>query len=190
VQRGPLLLSISHSIYAERTRDPDVSPPRVGRSVRCSVRGVWVSADALQRMIVSGGRWPEERAMSAEAKSQLRLRLRNACMLGLSFVAAGFTAVVDDIVIGSRVEDLLEELGGRRFVFVMLTPRLDVVREREWGRGTRLWEAWDWLDDEIRTRTRRIGLWLDNSDQTPEQTVDEILHRGWTKGLVEARDSL
>jgi hypothetical protein len=150
-------------------------------------RGAWVSADALQRMIVSGGRWPEGPTMSTEAERQLRLRLEHACLLGLSFVDAGFTAVVDDIVIGSRVEDLLDQLTGRRFIFVMLTPRPDVVRQRELGRGTRLWEQWEWLDDEIKSRTRRIGLWLDNSEQTPEETVDAILRRAWTEGLVEVR---
>src|SRR5438034_8411511 len=111
----------------------------VARELASSLdRGAWVSADALQEMIVSGRRWPERREMSPEAALQLRLRLRNACLLGLSFVAAGFSAVVDDIVVGSRVDDLLAELAGHRFVFVMLTPRPEVVRERERGRGTRL----------------------------------------------------
>ncbi len=148
--------------------------------------GAWVSADLLQKMIVSGGRWPEGAAMSDTAERQLWLRLRHACRLGQSFVANGITAVVDDIVIGSRVDELLEHLAGERFVFVMLTPRLDVIRERERGRGTALWEQWEWLDDEIRTKTRRIGLWLDSSEQTPDETVDEIVARGWTEGLVEA----
>jgi predicted kinase len=147
-------------------------------------RGAWVSADALQEMIVSGGRWPEKREMSPEAARQLRLRLRNACQLGLSFVAAGFSAVVDDIVIGGRVDDLLEELAGHRFVFVMLTPRPEVVRAREEGRGTRLWEEWAWLGEEIEQRTRRIGLWIDTSEQTAEETVEAILARGWTEGMV------
>jgi predicted kinase len=149
-------------------------------------RGAWVSADALQKMIVAGGRWPEGATMSADAERQLRLRLTHACLLGQSFVAAGITAVVDDIVIGSRLDDLLEDLAGQRFVFVMLTPRLDVVRERERGRGTSLWEQWEWLDDEVRTKTQRIGLWIDNSDQTPDETVDTILARAWTDGLVDA----
>jgi predicted kinase len=149
-------------------------------------RGAWVSADALQRMIVSGGRWPEGETMSGDAERQLWLRLHHACLLGRSFVAAGISAVIDDIVIGTRLDDLLGMLAGERFVFVMLTPRLEVVRQREQGRGTALWQQWEWLDDEIRTRTRRIGLWLDNSDQTPEETVDEILARAWTEGLVTA----
>jgi hypothetical protein len=68
----------------------------------------------------------------------------------------------------------------------MLTPRLEIVRERERGRGTALWEQWEWLDDEVRTKTARIGLWLDNSDQSPDETVDEIVARGWTEGLVQA----
>jgi len=149
-------------------------------------RGAWVGADALQKLIVSGGRWPEAAEMSTDAERQLRLRLKHACLLGRSFVEAGFTAVIDDIVVGSRVEHLLEELDGQRFVFVMLTPRPEVVRQREHGRGTRLWQEWGWLDDEIRTHTRRIGLWLDSSDQTPEETVEAILTRAWTEGVVDA----
>ena len=148
--------------------------------------GAWISADALQKMIVSGGVWPAADAYSGTAERQLWLRLKNACLLGQSFVANGISAVIDDIVIGSRLDELLLHLAGEQFVFVMLTPRLDVVRERERGRGTALWEQWEWLDDELRTKTRRIGLWLDSSDQTPDETVDEIVARAWTDGLVEA----
>jgi chloramphenicol 3-O-phosphotransferase len=149
-------------------------------------RGAWVSSDALQQMIVSGGRWPEGAEMSPDAEAQLRLRLRNACLLARSFADAGVTAVVDDIVIGERVEQLLEEMAGRRFVFVMLLPRREMVRERERGRGTALWRDWEWLDDVIRQETRRIGLWLDTSEMTPEETADAIVARGWAEGLVEA----
>ena len=148
--------------------------------------GAWVSADLLQKMIVSGGCWPEGPAMSADAERQLWLRLHHACLLGRSFVANGITAVVDDIVIGTRVDQLLEMLAGQTFVFVMLIPRLEVIREREHGRGTALWHQWEWLDDEIRTRTQRIGLWLDTSELSVEQTVDEILARAETEGLVTA----
>jgi hypothetical protein len=46
----------------------------------------------------------------------------------------------------------------------------------------------DWpvadLGAEFRAGTPRIGLWLDNSDQTPEQTVEEILARAWTEGRI------
>jgi hypothetical protein len=64
-------------------------------------------------------------------------------------------------------------------------PRAEVVRERERGRGTALWTEWEWLIEEIEQRTRRLGLWLDTSEQTPDETVAEILRRAWTEGAVE-----
>jgi chloramphenicol 3-O-phosphotransferase len=134
-------------------------------------------------MIISGGEWPsaetidEHGVVHGEPARQLRLRLRNACLLAASFAEAGITAIIDDIVIGQRVDELIEELNGRAFAFVMLTPSLDIVRAREAGRGTALHEAWGWMDDEIRQRTRRIGLWLDTSAQTAEETADEIARR-------------
>lgn len=181
------------------SRDPD---PRVGILVISGMqgagkstvarllaerfaRGAWISADALQKMIVAGGEWPVGREPAGEDLAQLRLRLRNACLLAESFVAAGFAAVIDDIVIGSRVDDLLQDLAGRELHFVMLTPRLEVVKQRERGRGTQLWKTAAWMDEEIRQRTRRIGLWLDSSEQTAEQTTDEILARVFTEGRVE-----
>ena len=139
--------------------------------------GAWVSADALQRMIIAGGRWPEGANMSDAARHQLRLRLSNACTLARSFAAAGFTAVVDDIILGERVEHLLEDLDGQPFAFVVLAPSIEAVRRREAVRGTELWREWAWLDDELRQRTRRLGLWLDTTDLTAEQTVDAILER-------------
>ena len=40
------------------------------------------------------------------------------------------------------------------------------------------------LDAEFRADTPRIGLWLDTSEQSPAQTVDEILARAWTDGRI------
>src|SRR5215831_10478309 len=112
-------------------------------------RGVHVSGDALQRMIVSGSQWPEQREMSEEARRQLRLRLRHACTLGTSFLAAGFTAVLDDIVIGLLVDVRWKNSKTNRSSS-SCSLKLDAVKRRELGRGTHLWEAWAWLDDEIR----------------------------------------
>lgn len=132
-----------------------------------------VSADMLHKMIVSGGVWPEGRTMSEEAALQLRLRLRHMCLLGRSFAEAGFTAVLDDIVIGERAAHLREELAGTAFTLVMLTPSLEAVKEREAGRGTQLWEAWAWMDEEARA-TGGVDVWVDSSGLTVEKTLDEI----------------
>ena len=67
----------------------------------------------------------------------------------------------------------------------MLTARPEVVQARERARGTELWREWSSLDAVVRERTRRIGLWLDTSDQTPDETIAAILERGRAEGLVE-----
>jgi len=155
-------------------------------------RGVHVSADVLQKMIVSGREWPVASQttinddLEGEAARQLRLRLRNMCLLGKSFYEEGFTAVLDDIVIGKRIDDLREDLAGVAFMFVMLTPDIAMVRDRERQRGTELWREWEWLTEQILDAEPDIGLWLDSSGQSADETVDEIIRRAWDEALVRA----
>jgi hypothetical protein len=61
----------------------------------------------------------------------------------------------------------------------VLAPPADTVARRDAGRGK---EGYHWytvteLDRALREETARIGLWLDNSAQTPEETVAEIVAR-------------
>ncbi len=137
-------------------------------------RGVHVSADVLARMVVSGHLWPEGREMSDEAAMQLRLRLRNLCLLGRSFAEVGFAAVLDDIIIGERSQHLREEMGETPYVLVMLTPSLESVKAREAGRGTSLWEQWAWMNEEARA-TPGVDLFVDSTALSVEETVDAIL---------------
>jgi chloramphenicol 3-O-phosphotransferase len=156
-------------------------------------RGVHVSGDLLQKMIVSGREWPDASQVNlnndveGEAAHQLRLRLHTMCLLGRSFFDAGFTVVLDDIVIGKRLDELREDLSGVEFMFVMLTPSLEAVRQRERGRGTQLWREWEWLTESIERTSERIGLWLDTTAQTAEQTVDDIMGRAWDDAVVPPR---
>ena len=145
-------------------------------------RGVHIEADVLYKMIVSGRVLPEEPGvMPPEAQRQLRLRLHNACLLARSFHEAGFNVVIDDIIIGERYAHLQEELADLPFDLVVLAPRPEVVvKERDVQRGkqTVLGERWAvYLDQELRATMAGIGAWIDNSEQTPQQTVDEIARR-------------
>jgi hypothetical protein len=40
------------------------------------------------------------------------------------------------------------------------------------------------LDRVLRKETPRVGVWIDSSEQTPVETVDEILTRAWTEAIV------
>lgn len=157
-------------------------------------RGAHVSADALQKMIVSGREWPEADVVTPEspeirggAGRQLRLRVHNMCLLGRSFFATRITAVLDDIIVGEQFVQLCDELRDVPFFFVMLNPDLATVRERERGRGTELYMEWEWLTERIGASEPKLGLWLDSSRQTPDQTVEEIMQRAWTEAIIEPR---
>src|SRR5829696_4834971 len=132
-------------------------------------RGVHVEADALQRMIVAGAVSVTEPGEPAgEAAQQLRLRLRNMCLLGASFYEAGFSVVLDDIIIGERWAQLQEDLAGYPVTFVVLAPSVEAVIERDRARGRRtLAEGWArYLDGELRRTMRGVGLWIDSTGQT------------------------
>ena len=150
-------------------------------------RGVHVPADVLHKMIVSGIQWPrtpdEILDQRDDWEAQLRLRLRNACLLARSFFDAGFTVVIDDIIVGERAVEVAEALDGVPYTLVMLVPRADVVRDRERGRGSALYEKWERLTEQFLAAPRDEGVWIDSSDMTVEQTVDEILRRAGANRL-------
>jgi chloramphenicol 3-O-phosphotransferase len=116
---------------------------------------------------------------------QLRLRGRNVALLADSFFEAGLTPIVDDVVVGSRLDELRADVRSRPLLFVLLTPTLDAVRERNRRRPNKdVFDAWQHLDAVARRETPRVGLWLDTSAQTADESADEILRRAWTEAVV------
>lgn len=71
-------------------------------------------------------------------------------------------------------------------MIVVLAPSPASIPAREAARGKDAYDRWtvDLLDRGLREDTPRLGLWLDTSDQTPEETVESILTRAWTEGAV------
>lgn len=116
-----------------------------------------------------------------EADRQLDLRYRLGAQTADAFFDAGFTVVVQDIVMGPSLTTYVERIRSRPLHVIVLVPGVDVVERRERERPKTAYQpdgptVAD-LDEYLRTATPRIGLWLDTSEQTPEQTVDEILAR-------------
>ena len=116
-----------------------------------------------------------------EALEQLMLRYRLGAAAADTYREAGFTVALQDVVLGDYLANYVEYIRTRPLQVVVLTPRQYVVAKREdgrrkvaYGKGGFTIEG---LDRELREATPRIGLWLDNSDQSPKETVDEILAR-------------
>jgi chloramphenicol 3-O-phosphotransferase len=140
-------------------------------------RGVHIEADVLQRMIVSGGEWPKPPKPSGEAGRQLRLRYRNAALLARSFYDHGFTAVIDDVAIGERLEDYRADLEAVPSYLVVLAPSVDVVAKRDAGRDKNVFDVWGYLDGVLRETMQGVGIWIDTSDMSVDDVVDAILRR-------------
>ncbi|WBB78619.1 AAA family ATPase [Micromonospora sp. WMMD882] len=148
-------------------------------------RSAHLRGDVFRRMVV-GGRAEMTADPSPEAWRQLRLRHQLTASTADAYAGAGFTVVCQDVILGAELPAMVDRIRRRPLAVVVLAPRPEVVAAREAGRAKQGYGEWSVaeLDAGFRADTPRIGLWLDTSDQTPEQTVTEILTRAWSAGRI------
>lgn len=147
-------------------------------------RAVHLRGDQFRRAVVRG-RVDMTPFGDPEAERQLALRHELAAHSANRYAESGFTVVVQDLFVGRSLEPFLGQVRARPLSLVMLAPDVPTVMRREAERSKigydELWSIRD-FDHMMRTETPRLGLWLDSSQQTPVETVDEIVLR-----LAEAR---
>lgn len=119
-----------------------------------------------------------------EARRLLGLRYRLSSHVAAEYAAAGFTTIVQDNIYGVDVEHWLDRVSSTTTRLVVLRPSVEVVEQRDAKRQRTLGKVayrggfTPAINDQHVAGTRRdLGLWLDTSDQTPADTVDEILQR-------------
>jgi predicted kinase len=142
-------------------------------------RCVHLRGDVFRRMIVSG-RAEMDFELSEEALAQLRLRYRIAAEVARMYLDAGFSVVYQDIVIGSALADVMRQLPRELLHVVVLCPSVEAVAAREAVRAKSGYAdsaAVLSFDRALRAGTPRVGLWVDSSALTVEETVDLILGR-------------
>jgi predicted kinase len=116
---------------------------------------VHLRGDVFRRMIVNG-RAEMAPGFTESAWEQLRLRYRLATAASDLYCAAGFTVIYQDVIIGPVLREVVEQLRAK-------------VGYSSWTPAE--------LDHELRTNTPRVGLWLDTSALSVEETVATILAR-------------
>jgi hypothetical protein len=146
-------------------------------------RGVHIRGGQFYRWAVRG--WVHVGDPCAdEARRLLDLRYRLAAVAADEYCAAGFTTVVQDNMFGADVPRWLSGVATRPRHLVVLRPSVAVVRQRELSRHAATGKVAyrpgsitpEDLDREL-AATPRIGLWLDTSEMSPAETVEEILGR-------------
>ncbi len=111
-------------------------------------------------MIVNG-RAPVRPGLWSEDHSQLRLRYRLAAQASDAYAEAGFTVVVQDVIVGNFLTDFVQALHHQPVFVVVLTPSADAVQRREAQRPKKGYvDGWTVpeLDRVLRTQTPPIGL--------------------------------
>lgn len=145
-------------------------------------RGVHLRGDSFRRMIVNGREeyMPEP---SEEAIRQLRLRYKIAASTADTFFEEGFNVVVQDVVIGPFLGEFVEMIRNRPLYVVVLTPNEKTIEAREASRSKTGYGAWTipHLNKILQTETPKLGMWIDSSEQTPQETVEEILRLAYRK---------
>lgn len=139
-------------------------------------RSVHLRGDIFRRFIVNG-REEITPSPTPEATRQLRLRYELGAMTARRYHEAGFAVVYQDIILGEELRLVVDMLRNLPLQVVVLCPSPEAVAAREAARGKTGYGAWTIanIDAGLRDETPRIGLWIDTSDLTVEQTVDRIL---------------
>ncbi len=148
-------------------------------------RSVHLRGDTFRRMIV-GGRAEITPDPSAEAVRQLRLRHSLTAAAADTYFEAGFTVILQDVILGEHLTEMVAAIRSRPLLVVVLAPSPQAVAEREAGRAKNAYGTFSvgQLDQVLRDQTPRLGLWLDTSGQSAAQTVAEILASAWTRASV------
>lgn len=147
----------------------DLLAHRLGKAVH--LRG-----DAFRRMIVSG-REDMSEIPSPEALSQLDLRYRLTAVAAQMYHQAGFDVVVQDNYYGEMLPYMIALLSPEAVLPVVLCPDVATIKAREAGREKTGYAGFgvESLYQNFMETTPRFGLWLDNSHETPGETVARIM---------------
>ncbi len=170
IPQEPTIILITGLMAAGKSTVAQALAERLPQSVH--LRG-----DLFRRMIING-QIPMGFDLNEEAIAQLNLRYAIATTVAPMYLKAGFTVIYQDIILGETLTEVVDKLRPFGLHVVVLCPDATVVATREAGRGKRGYGNAAEIasfDQVLREATPPIGLWLDTTNLTVEESVDQIL---------------
>ncbi|MDW6024495.1 AAA family ATPase [Mesorhizobium sp. BAC0120] len=168
-QELPQILVVTGGMAAGKSTVAQALAERLPKSIH--LRG-----DIYRKMIVNG-RETMGPDLSPEGLRQLQLRYELACHAASEYAAAGFQVVYQDVILGKSLLDVVGRLRRFRPGVVVLDPSPQVLASRDIAREKTAYGDWaaTHMRELLHAETPKIGLWIDSSAHTVEQTVAEIL---------------
>lgn len=136
---------------------------------------VHLRGDIFRRMIISGRADMSETPSSA-AMNQLHLRYQLTAESAKKYFDSGFSVVIQDNYYCTELPYMLDLLKGYPVQTIALCPDVSTIQQRETERTKKGYTGFEIepLYNAFMTETPRVGLWIDSSNQTPQQTLDCI----------------
>jgi chloramphenicol 3-O-phosphotransferase len=154
-------------------------------------RAVYVPGDTIRAMVING-RADANADAGAGQLEDLLLRYQGMLAIAKVYLNDGFDVIVEDVIIGQMVRQFLPLVPVPEMHLVFLDPSGDAVAERDRER-TKTAYGVQWnvrqLRDVLHMETARIGLWLDTSELTADQTVEHILKDLKASKVIVSRPS-
>lgn len=119
---------------------------------------------------------------SDEAMRQLQMRYRLTALAAQQYHAEGFTVIVQDNYYGEQLPYFVSLFDSGDVQVIVLCPDAATIQQREQARGKTGYTGFEVepLYNSFMQTTPRIGLWIDSSNQPPEETAariyDAVIH--------------
>lgn len=148
-------------------------------------KGVHVRGDIFRKMIINGREEMSENP-SKEALKQLDMRYNITANVVKEYFGNGFNVVVQDNYLGEKLSYFIDLLKGYPIYVIVLCPDIKTIEQREASRGKKGYVGFtvENLYNVFMETTPKIGLWLDTSKMSPDDTVAEILKRADAEAKV------
>lgn len=141
-------------------------------------RCVHLRGDIFRKMIVTGREEMCENP-SEEALRQLDMRYFITAKVAIEYYNNGFSVVVQDNFLGEKLLYFMELLKQYQAYVIVLNPDIKSIEQREQIRDKKGYVGFtvEGLYNTFIKETPKIGLWLDTTNMSIEETVNEILIR-------------
>lgn len=130
-----------------------------------------IETDDLRHMVISPYKAPWD---GEEGKKQLRLGIKNTCLLTKKFSNAGFNVIIADFITEYTFPIYKKLLEGLDSKIIQLTAQFDILKKRDTQRGQKIIDEEFKMLYDMQMKFTHYDLQIDNTTLSPQETTSEL----------------